>query len=55
MRTREIRAGYDRDSITVCQAYGTEIGRAAVEHGTFVLTACGCAGAGAARVAADHP
>lgn len=36
MRTREIRAEYDRDSITVYQAYGPEIGRAAVEHGTFV-------------------
>src|SRR5690349_16564986 len=36
MRTREIRAEYDRDSITVYQAYRPEIGAPAVEHGTFV-------------------
>ncbi|GAA2124154.1 DUF4291 domain-containing protein [Actinomadura napierensis] len=36
MRTREIRALHDRDSITVYQAYGPEIGRPAVRDGTFV-------------------
>ncbi|MFB4312343.1 DUF4291 domain-containing protein [Actinomadura sp. GTD37] len=36
MRTREIRARYDRDSITVYQAYAPEIGLPATEHGTFV-------------------
>ncbi|MFF5261599.1 DUF4291 domain-containing protein [Actinomadura viridis] len=33
---RQIRADYDRDSITVYQAYRPEIGRPAVEHGRFV-------------------
>lgn len=36
MRTREIRARYDRDSITVYQAYAPEIGVPAARHGTFV-------------------
>ncbi|WP_141576487.1 DUF4291 domain-containing protein [Actinomadura sp. WMMA1423] len=36
MRTREIRACYDRDSITVYQAYAPEIGGPAARHGTFV-------------------
>ncbi|WP_433469032.1 DUF4291 domain-containing protein [Spirillospora sp. CA-128828] len=36
MRTREIRACHDRDSITVYQAYAPEIGGPAAEHGTFV-------------------
>ncbi|WP_021598187.1 DUF4291 domain-containing protein [Actinomadura welshii] len=36
MRTREIRAIHDRDSITVYQAYTREIGAPAVEHNTFV-------------------
>ncbi|MEU4826739.1 DUF4291 domain-containing protein [Actinomadura citrea] len=36
MRTREIRACYDRDSITVYQAYAPEIGVPAARHGTFV-------------------
>lgn len=36
MRTREIRAVHDRDSITVYQAYGPEIGGPAARHGTFV-------------------
>ncbi|WP_207939262.1 DUF4291 domain-containing protein [Actinomadura darangshiensis] len=36
MRTREIRARHDRDSITVYQAYAPEIGGPAAEHGTFV-------------------
>ncbi|MFB4298379.1 DUF4291 domain-containing protein [Actinomadura sp. NTSP31] len=36
MHTREIRALHDRDSITVYQAYTPEIGRPAVQHGTFV-------------------
>jgi hypothetical protein len=36
MRTREIRACYDRDSITVYQAYAREIGGPAAENGTFV-------------------
>ncbi|WUI03846.1 DUF4291 domain-containing protein [Spirillospora sp. NBC_00431] len=36
MRTREIRATYDRDTVTVYQAYAPQIGRPAVEHGTFV-------------------
>lgn len=36
MRTQEIRADYDRTSIVVYQAYGTPIGRPAVEHGRFV-------------------
>ncbi|MEV4001497.1 DUF4291 domain-containing protein [Actinomadura sp. NPDC049753] len=36
MRTREIRARYDRDSITVYQAYSPQIGVPAAEHGTFV-------------------
>ncbi|MFI0483613.1 DUF4291 domain-containing protein [Actinomadura sp. 9N215] len=36
MRTREIRAVYDRDTITVYQAYAPQIGRPAAEHGTFV-------------------
>ncbi|WP_067469598.1 DUF4291 domain-containing protein [Actinomadura macra] len=34
--TREIRAAHDRDSITVYQAYGPEIGGPAAEHGTFL-------------------
>ncbi|WP_131737484.1 DUF4291 domain-containing protein [Actinomadura roseirufa] len=36
MRTREIRAAYDRDSITVYQAYAPAIAAPAAEHGTFV-------------------
>ncbi|MEV0667604.1 DUF4291 domain-containing protein [Actinomadura luteofluorescens] len=36
MRTREIRACYDRDSITVYQAYAPEIGVPAARNGTFV-------------------
>ena len=36
MRTREIRALHDRDSITVYQAYTPEIGVPAAEQGTFV-------------------
>ncbi|WP_433235806.1 DUF4291 domain-containing protein [Actinomadura nitritigenes] len=36
MRTREIRAVHDRDSITVYQAYGPDIGGPAARHGTFV-------------------
>ncbi len=36
VRTHEIRADFDRTSIVVYQAYSTEIGRAAVEHGGFV-------------------
>lgn len=36
MRTREVRACYDRDSITVYQAYAPEIGLLAAEQGTFV-------------------
>jgi hypothetical protein len=36
MRTREVRACYDRDAITVYQAYAPEIGLLAAEHGTFV-------------------
>jgi len=36
MPTREIRACYDRDSITVYQAYAPEIGLPAAKHGTFV-------------------
>lgn len=36
MRTREIRARYDRDSIIVYQAYAPEIGGPAAQHGTFV-------------------
>jgi hypothetical protein len=36
MRTREIRACYDRDSITVYQAYAPEIGVPAARHSTFV-------------------
>ncbi|MEU8125102.1 DUF4291 domain-containing protein [Spirillospora sp. NPDC049024] len=36
MRTREIRACYDRDSITVYQAYAPEIGGPAARQGTFV-------------------
>ncbi|QXJ26018.1 DUF4291 domain-containing protein [Actinomadura graeca] len=34
--TRQIRADHDRDTITVYQAYGPEIGGPAAEHGTFV-------------------
>lgn len=36
MHTREVRACYDRDSITVYQAYAPEIGLLAAEQGTFV-------------------
>jgi len=36
VRTREIRADYDRTSIVVYQAYSPSIGRPAVEHGRFV-------------------
>jgi hypothetical protein len=36
MHSREIRASYDRDSITVYQAYAPEIGGPATERGTFV-------------------
>ncbi|GAA1875650.1 DUF4291 domain-containing protein [Actinomadura bangladeshensis] len=36
MGTREIRACYDRDSITVYQAYAPEIGLLAAEQGAFV-------------------
>ncbi|MFI6866293.1 DUF4291 domain-containing protein [Nocardia sp. NPDC050406] len=36
MRTYEIRADYDRDTIVVYQAYNPEIGNAALAHGRFV-------------------
>ncbi|WP_433324325.1 DUF4291 domain-containing protein [Spirillospora sp. CA-294931] len=36
MNTHEIRALYDRDSITVYQAYRPEIAEPAIEHGRFV-------------------
>ncbi|MBC6468544.1 DUF4291 domain-containing protein [Actinomadura alba] len=36
MRTHEIRADYDRESIVVYQAYRPEIARPALEHGRFV-------------------
>lgn len=36
MRTREIRAEYDRETITVYQAYRPDIAVPALEHGTFV-------------------
>ncbi|GAA4237716.1 DUF4291 domain-containing protein [Actinomadura meridiana] len=36
MRTREIRASFNRDAITVYQAYAPAIGRPAAERGVFV-------------------